>query len=255
MVSLDAVLSSASYWWGIVWNEQRWALWSSLCLLAIPLAQPFLALNVTPSLPTGLYARTSISPSSSLSEDQVVTFCLDPVDASFASDRGYIPQRKDFPVVYNPKCPQNLVPLAKRVVGFPGDTVRVTLSGTFVRGRKISPPPPRCDSKSRSIPVLYGRHVLGSNQFWLASDHYMGFDSRVSGPIHGSQMVSRLTPVLFFGSQKVDPTPSASSLRLDCTSDQSPIATSSNTDFRALVRSAKMSDLLPVRPFDRPIEW
>jgi len=83
----------------------------------------------------------------------------------------------------------------------------------------------------------------------------MGFDSRVSGPIHRSQMVSSLTPVLFFGSQKVDPTPSASSLRLDCTSDQSPIATSSNTDFRALVRSAKMSDLLPVRPFDRPIEW
>lgn len=209
-------MNSIGWWISWIWNKQPWVIWGSLFLTTILLAQPYLVLNVTPSIQTGLYFRSEPFP---LSRGDVVSFCLRPSGARYADSLGYV-SRDTTGRAYAPECPSDLVPVAKRVAGLPGDTIFVGL-GQVRLPREHDPPPPRCDSEGRPIPIEYGMHRLRKDEYWLRSEHHMGFDSRVFGPVHKSQIASELTPLLHFGPQSVDPSPSPSALRRDCSDSTS----------------------------------
>lgn len=171
-------------------------------------------LNTTVSLPLGLYLRLPMD--DPLQTGTVVSFCLTPSPASFGVRRGYVPKSSG---VSSPTCPENSVPLLKRVAAGPGDTIRVGLDGVTVNGRPIGGPPPHCDPQQRRIPIQYGTHLLGPDQYWLSTEQYLSYDSRIYGPVHRSQIFARAYPLLTF---RPDPpkrslySPTPSLQRADC---------------------------------------
>jgi len=194
---------------------------------------PFLHLNVTPSITTGLYW---LHDSTELERGDYATFCADMSAARLASQRGYLPERKPYSV--SPDCWGGIVSLTKQVAGVPGDTVHVDFDGTTVNGVQVAAAPPRCDSKNRPLSPLYGRHVLRSGEYWMSSDHYLGYDSEIIGPVHISSVVGRTSLIIPLGKERPITTPPASTLRASCDDIHSPPA-SAVLDYEEVARSAR----------------
>lgn len=164
-----------------------WGVGALLCLLL-----SVAVLNATPSLPSGLYLQYPLPQDTSVQRGTLATLCLTYGAERFGLRRSYLP--KD--LGDNTQCPGFAPPLLKRVLAGPGDTVRVALDGIFVNGVKESLPPPHCDPKGRVIPIQYGTHVLADAQYWLYTDLYFSYDSRIYGPVHRSQIIAAAMPLL-----------------------------------------------------------
>ena len=179
-------------------------------LLALPAlfwGPPPLSINVSESLPIGLYwtrpfpepARDGGEPDAgALGRDPVVdvgmlvSACLPRPVAVSALERGYLPEGP---------CPSGTGPVGKVVVAVAGDTVDVTDSGSIVN-RVLLPKsaPLRMDSKGRAMPRVRGPVVLPEGTAWLYSGHSpRSFDSRYYGPVPLSALRGRLFPLLTRG--------------------------------------------------------
>jgi len=163
-------------------------LWGAGALFCLSLSVT--VLNTTASLPIGLYLQYPLP--QDIQRGTLATLCLTHGPERLGLRRSYLP--KD--IGSNTQCPGAAPPLLKRILAGPGDTVRVTLDGVFVNGTQESPPPPHCDPKGRVIPIQYGTHVLTDAQYWLYTDLYFSYDSRVYGPVHRSQILAGAMPFL-----------------------------------------------------------
>ncbi len=197
------------------WLPSRFTMLKIWCGIALAsLSIVLLVFNSTVSLPLGLYLR--LPPSDPLQSGTIVSFCLTSDPASFGVRRGYVPKSSG---VSAPTCPEGSVSLLKRVVAGPGDTVRVGLDGIAVNGRSIGGPPPHCDPQQRRIPIQYGTHVLGPRHYWLSTDQYLSYDSRIYGPVHRSQIFARAYPLLTYRPDPPDRSlyaPTLALQRVDC---------------------------------------
>ncbi len=106
--------------------------------------------NVTPSLPLGLYR---ISKDQVINRGDIVLFCLE--SESFiplAGERGYLGYSDLFG---RGLCPGGLRPLGKMVYGLPGDTISIGTDGTIsINGELIEGSAARSqDSKGRAMPA------------------------------------------------------------------------------------------------------
>lgn len=205
---------------------------------------PFLHLNVTPSLTTGLYW---LHASTNLERGDYATFCADMEAARLAVHRGYIPERKPHSV--SPDCWGGIVSLSKQVVGVPGDTVEVDFDGTTVNGVSVASAPPRCDSRGRTLSPLYGRHVLRPDEYWMASQHYLGYDSEIIGPVHATSVVGRTSLIIPLGKDRPITTPPTSTLRVSCDDIHSPPA-SAVLNYEEVKRSTRDNPHLVAYPID-----
>lgn len=143
-------------------------------------------LNLTPSLPIGLYLETHVLPA----RGSIVLACLPPSMAAFARERGYIPR--------GDHCPGGTAPIGKVVLAVAGDTVVVSGRGLEVNGRLIpNSRPRRVDSAGRPLPsVLRGRHVVRVGELWLVSSYSpLSFDSRYFGAIAARSVLSVVRPL------------------------------------------------------------
>jgi conjugative transfer signal peptidase TraF len=143
-------------------------------------------LNLTGSLPVGLYAVTHGAPA----RGSLVLVCLPRAVAEFARDRGYVPR--------GGSCPGGVMPVGKPVFAIPGDTVTVTRGGLLLGGRPApnSRPLP-ADRQGRPLAGLpAGRYIVGPGELWVVSG-YSGysFDSRYFGPVPSAGVLARLAPV------------------------------------------------------------
>lgn len=202
-----------------------WGVGALLCLFL-----SFTVLNITSSLPVGLYLHYPHP--QDIQRGTLATLCLTYGAERHGLRRSYLP--KDLGA--NTRCPGLAPPLLKRILAGPGDTVRVALDGIFVNGTKESLPPPHCDPKGRVIPIQYGTHVLADAQYWLYTDLYFSYDSRIYGPVHRSQIIAAAMPLL------VDPSWSP------------PIDTEIQTlPFRRADCSNTLSDSRPLMPQIQPL--
>lgn len=138
-----------------------------------------LRLNLTGSLPVGLYLASRAVPS----RGAIVLACLPPRVAAFARNRGYVPRGGG--------CPGDVLPVGKPVVAVAGDTVTVTSSGLSVNGMPVPNSQPRAtDRKRRPLPRLaFGRYVVRTGSLWLVSSYSrFSFDSRYFGPVKAGQV-------------------------------------------------------------------
>lgn len=193
-----------------LWRMAAGSIFALAGLLTLPMllwAPPPFSVNVSESLPVGLYWTRSFHQRSrdvdnAPSADQgrhlgvevgmLVSACLPPKVATSAVERGYLPEGS---------CPSGVAPVGKIIAALPGDTVEVTDSGSFVNGSPLPESAPLLsDSKGRAMPQLRGRFVLPAGTAWLYSGHSpRSFDSRYYGPVPLSGIRGQLFPLLTRG--------------------------------------------------------
>jgi conjugative transfer signal peptidase TraF len=143
-----------------------------------------LRFNSSPSLPAGLYVRTTDH------RANLVEFCPAEPFASLAITRGY----RD-----SGACRDGGAPLLKPVVASAGDAVEISARGISVNGVLLPNTAPLAkDTKGRPLMAWpFGRYRVASDTVWVASSyHPRSFDSRYFGPVPTAAIRGRLKPVL-----------------------------------------------------------
>jgi conjugative transfer signal peptidase TraF len=131
-----------------------------------------LRVNLTPSLPQGVYALCPGAPG----KGDFVSFCLEGEFADVARERGYLGAGS---------CPSGLRPLLKMVAGLPGDAIPGDLVIRSV------------DSMGRPMPSALPEGIIPSGMALVLAEHPGSFDSRYFGlvPLDALQ---RVEPVFIF---------------------------------------------------------
>lgn len=127
-------------------------------------------MNVTPSLPNGIY-RITARP---IAPECLASFCLKSEFTTQARERGYLAAGS---------CPSGLRPLLKEVAGLPGDVIGfqdglITLNGQILAHttRAVS------DSQGRPLPTSRLRAgVIPQGQALMLAQRSDSFDSRYFG--------------------------------------------------------------------------
>lgn len=161
------------------------------CVIALFIGFQFcdivgLRINASPSLPVGLYVKSS-EPTANL-----VEFCPAEPFASIALSRGYRDPGS---------CSDGGAPLLKPVVARTGDLVEVSATGLVVNGRLLpNTAPLRADTKGRPLTSWPpGRYVVQPGFIWVASSYNpRSFDSRYFGPVAISSIRDHVRPLLTF---------------------------------------------------------
>lgn len=150
-----------------------------LLIVAIALFAPRIpwVINVTPSLPRGLYR---LHPDAAPTLGDLTTFKLkdSPIDA-LAKRRRYVPPSGRY---------------QKRVVAEPGDSWCVRNGRFFVRGM-LWAPVFKADTDGRPLPQQSGCHVVPPRHVLVATRHPRGFDSRYFGTVEREHLEGTLTPI------------------------------------------------------------
>jgi conjugative transfer signal peptidase TraF len=159
-------------------------------VIAVAFAGPFFVastvgvrVNVTPSLPLGIYRITSDV------QAGFAEFCPEEPYAKFAIERGYRSAGS---------CPDGAAPFMKPIVAVPGDVVSVTAHGIAVDGNLIENTRPQAnDRKGRPLESWpFGEYQVRKGSVWVASSYSpWSYDSRYFGPISVGLLRSRLRPV------------------------------------------------------------
>lgn len=144
---------------------------------------PRLVWNASESVPIGLYA---VRPSCSFATtDLVVAYAPEPLATSLARG-GYLPHG---------------VPLIKRVLGVPGQTI--CRNGLLITVDRIPMGVAReRDRKGRPLPGWQGcRVILNGEVFLMNWDEPSSLDGRYFGPLPASTIVGRAEPLWTFVEQ------------------------------------------------------
>jgi conjugative transfer signal peptidase TraF len=155
-----------------------------LATLALVFVIAGLRINVTPSIPLGLYVRTDHAPAPGL----VAEFC--PTGMSATESERY----RGFGLA----CPDRGIPLLKPVVATAGDHVEFSPAGLAVNGRSLPNTAPReLDSKGRSVRSWRsGPYTVEPGKIIVASSYHSGsYDSRYLGPIPIADVKCTLRPL------------------------------------------------------------
>ncbi len=169
-----------------------WLLASSVALLAAGRLAG-LRLNLTGSLPVGLYVAAGAAPV----RGALVLVCLPPEVAAFARARGYVP--------WGGECPGGVVPVGKPVLAVGGDTVTVTPTGLLVNGAPVpNSQALATDRKGRPLSQLpTGRYVVRPGTLWILSSYSrLSFDSRYFGAVETAQVRASIRRLWTAGSHR-----------------------------------------------------
>lgn len=151
----------------------------TLFLMTVAWALGF-RVNVTPSLPYGLYRFTA----KPVPPERLASFCLESDVSSLAQERGYLAAGS---------CPSGLRPLLKQVTGLPGDVIGLQ-DGLIVLNSQVLTYTAQAvsDSQGRTVPPSRLRAgVIPPGQALMLTQHSDSFDSRYFGlvPLDNVQWV------------------------------------------------------------------
>ncbi len=146
-----------------------------------------LTLNLTASLPRGVYLR--VDPA--LQRGSLVLVCLPESWAALAGKRGYLGRGS---------CPGDTEPLGKRIGAISGDEVEWASEGLRVNGRLLPGTAPLpVDSRGRPLPHLKRTRLeLRPREILVFTMHPRSFDSRYFGAIPTSSVIATLKPLWTF---------------------------------------------------------
>jgi len=147
-------------------------------LLALGISR-FIGWNSSPSAaPVGFYWREKPQ----LQRGQLVEVCLPYSWAQFAIERGYI--------AHSRRCPDGSEPLAKTILGMPGDTLWIDPATVLKE-----------DTLGRPMPHVFGLQHVGTGQIWLFGSARNSFDSRYYGAVPAANVIANLAPLWTWGSK------------------------------------------------------
>lgn len=157
---------------------------STLFTLALAFFIDHTYVNETDSLPKGWYYKTS----SPIERGRIVTACLSEKDTNFGLQRHYF---------FNGSECYGAAPIMKQVVAIPGDDVFLTKDFIAVNGKKFNLKTFQYDSRHRKLPHFQRGEYYPTEGYWLiGTNNPKSWDSRYFGPIHKSQILWVVTPVL-----------------------------------------------------------
>ena len=152
----------------------RVILGTSGVLLLLQLAEglPF-ALNVTPSIPRGLYWRTGRKPH----QGEYVAACLTTGDAlRMGIERGYF--------IRSRSCDSGAAPLLKVLAAKRGNAVRWQSDGVWIDGVRWPDSTPQAkDPSGRPMPTVKGEKVLLPGEVVLLGESEASYDGRYFGEV------------------------------------------------------------------------
>lgn len=148
-----------------------------------------LRLNLTPSIPLGLYVDAAGAP---VVGDYVVACPPDTPVFEMAKQRGYI--GAGF-------CRGNLSPLLKKLAAAEGDQVEVSSLGISVNGQRINGSVPlESDLGGRAMPTfrIYNSRLSASELALVGDGDGVGisFDTRYVGLFDRAQILGKIRPLL-----------------------------------------------------------
>ena len=139
----------------------------------------FIVINTSPSVPPGLYVRSSAA----AAVGQVVDFRIPTLARPYVCLRSGHCGRDWF--------------ILKPIAAGPGDCVDTTKDWLVINGRKVAPMPPASDGRGRPLPAWREARVLGPDEFFVFSNRIPNsFDSRCYGPIRRDQIDAVRTPLI-----------------------------------------------------------
>lgn len=146
-------------------------------------------LNVTASVPTGLYLQ---SPPKNLDRGRLVVACLDPDNraAADAIQRGYLPAGN---------CPGDVAPVIKPIAAIGGDYVSTSPSGITVNGRPIPRTAHRGhDPQGRPLAHPQADYIVPLGSVLLLVEKTSSFDGRYFGVLPVANVRAEAAPLLLF---------------------------------------------------------
>lgn len=151
-----------------------------------------LRVNITPSLPRGVYrvvARPEMaSDTRTLARGVTVLACLPIQTAMLGRERGYLGRGS---------CPGDAMFIGKRVVAHGGDTVVTSELGVRVNSKWI-PKSRALERDRRGRPLVhapFGVHVLSAGDVFLMGDGPWSWDSRYVGVLPAASVQAVVTPL------------------------------------------------------------
>lgn len=164
------------------------AAFAAACATVVVADRAGLRLNVTGSVPIGLYRVAAVAPAR-LTPGVLVAVCLDPTIARVGLERGYLRPGR---------CPSGHQPLLKEVAlaDSPAGAV-FTEGGLVVDGRLLEGTTPlRADRHGRALRHFLAGPVDLRRALWLRGSSPYSWDSRYIGPQPQSAVIATATPVL-----------------------------------------------------------
>lgn len=142
--------------------------------------------NTTSSMPKGLYRQVA----GDITRGDLVLVCLPASWTAFARKRHYL--------TYGWKC-HGSVPLLKRLVAIPGDTVRLTSDTLVVNHHSYVAPVFAKDRAGRPLGHPPLRLYRATSEYWLLGIKDLhSWDSRYFGGVARSAIMGRVKPVWVF---------------------------------------------------------
>jgi signal peptidase I len=111
----------------------------------------------------------------------------------YAADKDHamlLRPRRGQVIVFNP-LDGGTIPLIKRVIGVPGDTLEIAKGAVWVNGKRLEEP--YVHSLSTSCSRYCGPMTLGSDMYFVMGDNRPNSqDSRSFGPVTGDRVIGRV---------------------------------------------------------------
>lgn len=141
-----------------------------------------ISLNITSSMPYGLYIKSS----GKIEKGDYILFCLLEAERNIGLVRGYLEPGK--------RC-NGSIPLIKKVISLPGETVKLTDDSIIVSNQVLNYKTIYNDSQNRKLKV-YPRGTYTKNCYWVVGDRDIlhSWDSRYWGCIKTDQIITKLKP-------------------------------------------------------------
>lgn len=144
----------------------------------------FVTINLTPSIPVGVYLKTS-DPNAPYTR-----FCLDPK---------YVAVLRNHGVVSHGSCPDGSEPLIKPVIhATPTDPIILTAEGFRYRGKLLPNTVPKAIALDGKPLEHWAFGIYRSDMWAVSSYNANSYDSRYFGPINKASIVSRARLLLTF---------------------------------------------------------
>lgn len=147
-----------------------------------------IAVNLTPSMPRGIYL---LMPVKNLSRGSLIAACNPNKEAvALYVKRGYLPESH--------RCSSGAAPIIKPIAAVPGDTVKLDDSGVSINDQHIDHSQIEdLDSNGHPIPhLLPGIISLANDHFFVMSTHSArSLDSRYFGPIQKMDVIGQVKPL------------------------------------------------------------
>lgn len=149
-----------------------------------------LQINLTPSMPVGLYQAQTKPVDQPIQRGALVLVCPPDTPAlQLALNRNYIGAGS---------CPNHSQPLLKTVAAVAGDAIELTAKGVRINQTWLPQSAiQKIDSAGRPLPHMpLGRYPVRIGEVWLISTHTsQSFDSRYFGPIQEARITTTVTPL------------------------------------------------------------